>query len=87
MNAAISATVASATAATSTKAQRQPMVWPIQVASGLPTRIATVSPNMVRLTALPRSSGRLIATAVSADTPKYAPCGRPATKRASSMPR
>jgi hypothetical protein len=85
MNAAISTSVTAATADTMTKAQRQPIVCPIHVATGLPTRMAMVSPNMVRLTALPRSSGLLIATAASAATPKYAPCGRPATKRASIM--
>ena len=48
-------------------------------------RMAKVSPSIVRLTAWPRASGRLIATAVSAETPKNAPCGNPAMKRMASI--
>ena len=81
---AISETVTSETSDTAAKVQRQLASCPIQVASGVPTRIARVRPSITRLTARPRASGRLIDTAVSAATPKYAPCGRPAMKRNSS---
>ena len=65
-----SVAVASAISATKANTQRQSITWPSQVASGLPIRMARVSPSITRLIARPRLFGGLIATAVSAATPK-----------------
>lgn len=79
------ATVAIAKTLTTAKAVRQLSCWPSQVVSGLPTRMATDRPSSTFDTAAPRWAGGLIAAATSIATPKYAPCGRPATKRASNI--
>ena len=62
--------VSKPSAATSKKAERQPSVWPIYVASGTPKIFATVKPIRTRATAWPRLSGSARAAATSAATPK-----------------
>ena len=73
------ATVTTPMTATTAKAERQPTVLPSQVATGTPTTLATDKPSMVCPTALARSPGPARCAATSAATPKYAPCGSPAT--------
>ncbi len=67
--------------ATSVNALRHPSACPIQVATGTPTTLATESPIITIATALARLPGSARWAATSAATPKYAPCGRPATNR------
>ena len=55
---------------------------PSQEAIGTPTTVATVKPVMTWATALARFRGPIRKDATIAATPKKAPCGRPATKRA-----
>ena len=70
------------TATTSPNALRQPSAWPSHDAIGTPRTVATVRPVMTCATALARFCGPIRCAATSAATPKNAPCGRPATKRA-----
>ena len=80
-----SSTIAAVTIARPSTAQyalRQPSCCPSTVPAGTPTSVATVRPSITPLTARPRRSGGTRETATSEATPKYAPCGRPETKRA-----
>ncbi|MNN36249.1 hypothetical protein D3C81_1501370 [compost metagenome] len=63
-------TVARASRLTSANAVRQVNCWPIQVVSGLPTRMAIDRPSSTLETAAPRCSGGLIDAATSMATPK-----------------
>src|SRR3981189_3303959 len=70
------------TATTSPNALRQPSAWPSQDAIGTPTTVATVRPHITCATAFARFCGPIKWVATRAATPKYAPCGNPATNRA-----
>ena len=70
-------------AATSQYAERQPACWPSQVASGTPATLAMGMPSMIRLTAQPPRPGATMSKATIEAMPKKAPCGMPATSRAS----
>jgi len=66
---------------TNTKAARQPKCSPNAAATGTPTKVALVSPNMTQPTARARRPGGARAVAASAVTPKEVPCGKPASRR------
>ena len=74
--------VATPITATSTNAARQPSAMPSHEAAGTPTTFATDRPSITCPTAFARFRGPAMCAATSAATPKYAPCGRPATNRA-----
>ena len=78
----MAASVTSPMTTTNANALRQPKNWPSHDASGTPITVATVSPVITCATALARWSGPNSWAATSAATPKKAPCGRPARKRA-----
>ena len=61
---------------------RQPRFCPSQVLAGTPATVATESPSITEEIARPRNSRGTSDAAIREATPKYAPCGRPATKRA-----
>jgi hypothetical protein len=63
-------TESSATAATKTKAARQPSHWPRAEATGTPSSVPLVSPSITRPTARARWWGSLSAAATSAAMPK-----------------
>ena len=69
-------------ATTSPNALRQPSAWPSQEAIPTPITVATVSPHITCATAFARLCRPIKWVATSAATPKYAPCGSPATNRA-----
>ena len=52
--------------------------------AGTPTTLAIVSPSSTEVAALPRLPGPSSSEAATVATPKYAPCGRPATNRAAT---
>src|SRR3954471_353415 len=79
---AIAVSVTTPTATTRPNALRQPRACPSQEAIGTPTTVATVNPVITCATALARFRGPVRKEATIAATPKNAPCGRPATKRA-----
>ena len=79
---AIAVRVITPTATTRPNALRQPRAWPSHEAIGTPTTVATVSPVITCATALARFFGPIRKDATIAATPKNAPWGRPATKRA-----
>ena len=56
-SAATSASVTTPSAATAQNAERQPRCWPIQVAAGTPTTLATLSPSITEATARPLRAG------------------------------
>ena len=64
------------------KAARQPRDWPSHEAMGTPSTVAIVNPDITCATALARFCGPIRWAATMAATPKNAPCGRPARKRA-----
>ncbi len=70
---------------TSRKSSRQPYVCPSHVPKGTPMTLETVSPAMTIEMAHPRLVGATSDAAITAATPKKAPCGRPAAKRETSM--
>ncbi|SKZ23864.1 Uncharacterised protein [Mycobacteroides abscessus subsp. abscessus] len=73
---------------TTTKAALQPRLSPSQVANGTPRTLATDNPRRTRPTALARLRGPARCAATRAATPKYAPCGSPATNLATmSVPK
>ena len=80
--AATGATVTAPMTTTTPIAYRQLRAVPSQVTSGTPMTLATERPMSTCPTARPRSAGPARCAATSAATPKKAPCGRPATKRA-----
>ena len=55
---------------TKAKPVRQPSACPAQVATGVPTSVATVRPSITRPTARARPAGPAIPAATSAATPK-----------------
>lgn len=63
---------------------RHPASWPSQVMAGTPTTLAMVSPESTSATPRPRFPGPMRLAATSDAMPKYAPCGRAATKRAAT---
>ena len=78
------ATVATPTTTTTRNALRQPKCSPSQAAIGTPATLATARPSMTCPIALARLPGPARCAATRAATPKYAPCGRPATNRAAT---
>ena len=72
-------------APTRTNSRRQPNAWPTHVARGTPTTLETVSPAITMEMAHPRRVGETREAAMTAATPKKAPCGSPAAKRETSM--
>src|SRR5258705_4772404 len=75
-------TVTTPPATPSPNALRQPSTWPSQDAIGTPITVGTVRPPITCATAFARFCGPIKCVATRAATPKYAPCGNPATNRA-----
>ena len=82
--AATATTVSAAMTTTAQYALRQPSCCPSHVAAGTPATLETARPSITELTARPRRCGATSEAATSEATPKYAPCGNPARKRATS---
>ncbi|KAG0896095.1 hypothetical protein G6F32_017397 [Rhizopus arrhizus] len=77
--------VSTASSDTRAKLQRQPITWPIQLARGTPTMVATVNPRNTRPTAMVRRLAGTSELATSDAMPKYAPWGSPLRKRKNSI--
>ena len=65
-----SASVTTPSAVTAQNAERQPRCWPIHVAAGTPTTLATLSPSITEATARPLRAGLARLAATSDATPK-----------------
>ena len=77
-------TVSNAMTATRAYGHCQPRCCPSHVETGTPTMFATVRPASIIDTAQVRRCFSTRVAATTAPMPKNAPCGMPATKRASS---
>ena len=63
---------------------RQLRYWPKSAMAGVPISVAIVSPSITYPTVRARICTGTSEAATSADTPKYAPCGKPVKKRSTT---